>query len=71
VKWFVAPLLGSEGIKQKIGNAPFLIIFNDSEEAFDPTNLYLGPITTIVCVVQYLANIAGYRYVSSLPSIVY
>jgi hypothetical protein len=66
VKWFVAPLLRSEGIRQKIGNATFVIIFNDAcDEPFDPTSLYLGQITTIVCVVQYLANNAGYRYARS------
>jgi hypothetical protein len=39
-------------IRQKIGNSLAVIIFNDSSEPFDPSNLFLGEWNVIVCVVQ-------------------
>lgn len=52
VNWFVAPFEDDDGIRQKIGNAMFIMIYNDSDEPFDPTELYLGQISTVVCVIQ-------------------
>lgn len=52
VTWFLAPLEDEDGLRQKIGNSMFIIIYNDCDEPFNPSNVYLGQITTVVCVVQ-------------------
>jgi hypothetical protein len=67
VKWFVAPLLDADSIRENLNTAPFLIIFNDSDEPFDPTHLFLGIKTTVVCVVKYFSVNLEYRYSFCFP----
>lgn len=75
VTWHIAALLDEDGIRQKIGNSMFIIIYSDGilsfqfkfssttkhlltfsneldPEPFDPSFLYLGQLSTVVCVVR-------------------
>jgi hypothetical protein len=52
VTWFLATKLDEDGVRQKIGNSMFIILFNDSDEPFNPTHLYLGKLSIVVCVVR-------------------
>lgn len=48
----IAPKLDEDKIRQLIGNSIFVIIYNDSDEPFNPSGLFLGQLSTIICVVQ-------------------
>lgn len=52
VTWYLSTLLDEDGVRQKIGNSMFIIIFNDANEPFNPTHLYLGKLSIVVCVVR-------------------
>lgn len=52
MNFYLAPKMHKQEIRQKIGNSLAVIIFNDSAEPFDPSNLFLGEWNVIVCVVQ-------------------
>lgn len=48
----VGPKLDEDKIRQLIGNSIFIIIYSDSNEPLCPNSLYLGQLSTIICVVQ-------------------
>eukprot|EP01127_Copromyxa_protea_P014275 TRINITY_DN3943_c0_g1_i1.p1 TRINITY_DN3943_c0_g1~~TRINITY_DN3943_c0_g1_i1.p1 ORF type:complete len:995 (-),score=192.45 TRINITY_DN3943_c0_g1_i1:126-3083(-) len=61
VQWWLCPKLEEEHVRSRVGNCLTAIIFNDSEEPFDPTKLHLGEMTNFVCVVQPLSVAVGKR----------
>jgi len=52
IKWLLATDFDDQDFRRYIGNTLNIIIFNDSDETFDPSNLFLGKISNLVCVVQ-------------------